>query len=131
MSEKLISRRGAFSLLGLAAALALPTTVLTTSDAEAQAQPTAPAPTAPPPTAPTPGTPATSGMTRREQRRAARRTGREERREARRTSRQQRREARRTARTQRREARHTARTQRREARRGMYMQSTKPIKQQQ
>ena len=33
MSEKLISRRGAFSLLGLAAALALPTTVLTTSDA--------------------------------------------------------------------------------------------------
>ena len=47
MSEKLISRRGAFSLLGLAAALALPTTALTTSDAEAQAPPTAPAPTAP------------------------------------------------------------------------------------
>ena len=50
MSEKLISRRGAFSLLGLAAALALPTTVLTTSDAEAQAQPIAPAPTTPAPT---------------------------------------------------------------------------------
>ena len=32
MSEKLISRRGAFSLLGLAAALALPSTVLTMSD---------------------------------------------------------------------------------------------------
>jgi hypothetical protein len=31
------NKRGAFSLLGLAAVLALPTTVLTTSDAEAQA----------------------------------------------------------------------------------------------
>ena len=119
MSEKLISRRGAFSLLGLAAALVLPTTVLTTSDAEAQAQPAAPAP----------GTQPMSGMERRENRRAARRTGREERREARRTGRQERREARRTAREQRREARRMARGQRREARRGMYMQSTKPIKQ--
>ena len=126
MSEQLISRRGAFSLLGLAAALgfAVPTTMLTTSDAEAQAQPIAPAPTAPAPAAP-----ATSGMERREERRAARRTGREERREARRTGRVERREARRTARTQRREARRTAREQRREARRGLYMQSTKPVKQ--
>ena len=116
MSEQLISRRGAFSLLGLAAALgfAVPTTMLTTSDAEAQAQPIAPA---------------TSGMERREERRAARRTGREERREARRTGRVERREARRTARTQRREARRTAREQRREARRGLYMQSNKPTKQ--
>ena len=117
MSEKLISRRGAFSLLGLGAALgfAVPPTVLMTSDAEAQAQPSpaAPAPAAPAPTAPM------TGKERRESRRAARRTGREERREARRTGRQERREARRTA-----------RTQRREARRGMYMQSTKPMKQQ-
>ena len=131
MSEQLISRRGAFSLLGLAAALgfAVPTTMLTTSDAEAQAQPIAPAPTAPAPTAPAPAAPATSGMERREERRAARRTGREERREARRTGRVERREARRTARTQRREARRTAREQRREARRGLYMQSNKPTKQ--
>jgi hypothetical protein len=54
MSEKRISRRGAFSLLGLAAAVGfgVPTTMLTMSDAEAQAQPTAPAPSAPAPTAP-------------------------------------------------------------------------------
>jgi hypothetical protein len=41
MSEQLISRRGAFSLLGLGAALgfAVPTTLLTESDAEAQMQP--------------------------------------------------------------------------------------------
>jgi hypothetical protein len=52
MSEKLISRRGAFSLLGLGAALgfAVPTTMLMESDAEAQMQPTAPAPSAPAPT---------------------------------------------------------------------------------
>ena len=76
MSEQRISRRGAFSLLGLAAALgfAVPTTVLTTSDAEAQVQPTAPAPSAPAPSAPK-----TSGMERRQERR----TGRTERREAR------------------------------------------------
>jgi hypothetical protein len=98
MSEKMISRRGAFSLLGLAAALgfAVPTTVLMTSDAEAQAQPTAPAPSAPAPSAP-----ATSGMERRQVRRA----GRHERREARRAGRHERREARRTGRTERREAR--------------------------
>jgi hypothetical protein len=90
MSEIMLSRRGAFSLLGLAAAFALPTTALMTSDAEAQAQPIAPAPTAPAPTAP-----ATSGGTRGMQRRQARRTGRHERREARRTGRHERREARR------------------------------------
>ncbi len=97
MSEKMISRRGVFSLLGLAAAFALPTTALMTSDAEAQAQPTAPAPTAPAPTVP-----ATSGMERRQERRA---------------SRTERRQARRTARTERRQARRTNRMERREARR--------------
>ena len=106
MTVKMISRRGAFSLLGLTAALgfAVPATVLTTSDAEAQAQPS---PAAPAPAAPAPAAPATPGMTRGEQRRAARRAGRHERREARRHARQM----------------------RREARRGMYMKSTKPIKQ--
>lgn len=124
MSEKLISRRGAFSLLGLGAALAfaVPTTALTTSDAEAQAQPTAPAPSAPAPSAPapsasTPSAPATSGMTRRQ---------------ARHNARQMRREARHNARKMRREARHNARMQRREARRGnsLYMKSNQPTKQQ-
>ena len=98
MSEGMISRRGAFSLLGLAAALGfgVPTTMLTMSDAEAQAQPTAPAPSAPAPSTPapsasTPSAPATSGMNRRQ----ARRAGRHERREARRHARQMRREARR------------------------------------
>jgi hypothetical protein len=88
MSEKMISRRGAFSLLGLAAAVgfAVPTNVLMTSDAEAQAQPVAPAPSAPAPSAP-----ATSGMERRHERRASR----TERRHARRTGRMERREARR------------------------------------
>jgi hypothetical protein len=59
MREQLMSRRRAFSLLGIAAALgfAVPTTVLTVADAEAE----------------------TAGMERRE----GRRTGREERREAR------------------------------------------------
>ena len=86
MSEKSISRRGALSLLGLAAALgfAVPTTVLMTSDAEAQAQTTAPA-----------TTPAPSGGTVGMQRRHARRTGRHERRHARRTGRHERRETRR------------------------------------
>jgi len=117
MSEKLISRRGAFSLLGLAAALALPTTVLTTPDAEAQAQPTAPVqPVAPTLSAPATPAPATPGMTRRQ----ARRAGRHERREARRSARQMRREARRNARQMRREARHGN---------NLYMKSTKPTKQ--
>jgi hypothetical protein len=83
MSEKkgMISRREAFSLLGVAAlGFALPAEVLTASDAEAQAQTTAPAPSG-----------GTSGM----QRRHARRTGRHERRHARRTGRHERREKRR------------------------------------
>jgi hypothetical protein len=86
MSEKvksqMISRREAFSVLGLAATLgfALPAEVLTASDAEAQAQTTAPAPSG-----------GTSGM----QRRHARRTGRHERRHERRTGRHERREKRR------------------------------------
>ena len=103
MSEKMISRRGAFSLLGLTAALGfvVPTTVLMTSDAEAQAQPTAPATSAPATSAPVTPAPATSGMERRQGRRA----GRHERREARRAGRHERREARRTARHMRREAR--------------------------
>ena len=75
MSEKItsemISRRGAFSLLGLGAALgfAVPTAVLTMSEAEAQ----------------------TVGMERRQERRA----GRHERREERRIGRVERREDRR------------------------------------
>ena len=69
---EMISRRKVFSLLGLAAALglAVPTTVLTVSDAEAQ----------------------TVGM----ERRAARRAGRHERRQERRTGRTERRQERRT-----------------------------------
>ena len=84
MRQKMISRRDAFSLLGLAVALgfAVPTTVLTTSDAEAQAA-------APATTAPATNAPAMSGMQRR---RAARQTAREMRREARQTAREMRRE---------------------------------------
>ena len=68
ITSEMISRRGAFSLLGFGAALgfAVPTTVLTMSNAEAQ----------------------TVGMERREGRRA----GCQERRETRRTDRQVRRE---------------------------------------
>jgi hypothetical protein len=90
MSEKIkmemISRREAFSLLGLTAALgfAVPITLLAGSDAEAQAPAPAPA-TAPAPTG------GTLGM----QRRHARRVGRHERREERRTGRHERREERR------------------------------------
>ena len=92
MSEKIkvemISRREAFSLLGLTAALgfAVPIALLTGSDAEAQAPTPTPAPTTAP--APTGGT---LGM----QRRHARRVGRHERREERRTGRHERREERR------------------------------------
>ena len=109
MSEQLISRRGAFSLLGLAAALgfAVPTTMLTESDAEAQTQPTAPAPSAPAPTAQP-----MSGMQHDQEQQ----TGGKKRRQARHTGRTKRREARHNARTGRREARHTGRTERREAR---------------
>ncbi len=77
--SEVISRRSALSLLGLAAlGLAVPTTVLTVSDAEAQ-QPAAP-------TAPMTGTERRQARrTRRVYRRKARRKGREERRELRRT----------------------------------------------
>jgi hypothetical protein len=87
IKSQMISRREAFSFLGLAAALgfAAPTTVLMTSDAEAQAQPTAPAPSAP----------SASGGTSGMQRRHERRTGRHERRKTRRTGRHERREKRR------------------------------------
>ena len=133
MSQQMISRRSALSLLGLAAALGfvVPTTALTTSNAEAQAQPTAPTPQAQP-SAPTPTAPPTSGMERRQQRRAARQTAREMRREARRSARSMRREARQTAREMRREARQTSRHLRREARRGngqLYMNAGGPTKQ--
>jgi len=113
MSEKLISRRGAFFFLGLGAALgfAVPTTMLTESDAEAQVQPTAPAPSAPAPTAPP-----MSGMQHDMQQGQEQQTGRKKRREARHSGRTKRREARHTGSTGRREARHTGRTQRREAR---------------
>ena len=77
---RMISRRKAFSLLGLAAALGLAaSTTALVSDAEAE----------------------TAGMERRE----ARRTGRHERREARRSARETRRQGRRSARETRREAR--------------------------
>ena len=84
MKLEMISRRRALSLLGLAAALtlAVPATVLTASDAEAQQTG---APTAAPTAAPT-GT----------ERRQERRTGRAERRQERRTGRTERREKRRT-----------------------------------
>jgi hypothetical protein len=113
MSEKLISRRGAFSLLGLTAALgfAVPTTMLTESDAEAQMQPTAPAPSAP-----------ATGM----QQGPEQQTGGKKRRQARHSGRTKRREARHAGRKGRREARQTSRTGRREARgksNNLYMKS--------
>ena len=91
IKPEVISRRRALSLLGLAAAfgLAVPPTVLTGSDAEAQYTTTA--------TAPQTGT----------ERRHKRRTARHERRHERRTGRHERREERRTGRHERREERHT------------------------
>ena len=89
MSEKIkmemISRREAFSLLGLTAALgfAVPITLLTGSDAEAQTPTPTPAPTT---------TPAPTGGTLGMQRRHARRVARHERRQARRTARHERRQ---------------------------------------
>jgi len=92
IKSEVISRRSALSLLGLAAlGLAVPTTVLTVSDAEAQQQPAAPtAPPGPPPGAPMTGTERrqerrTRRVRRRVYRRKARRKGREERRKLRRT----------------------------------------------
>ena len=97
MSEKQISRRGVCSLLGLAAAfgVGVPTTMLTSSDAEAQAQPTAPAPSGPAPSTSTPSASTPSGSTSGKSRRQARHAGRHQRREARRHAREMRREARR------------------------------------
>jgi hypothetical protein len=83
LKAEVISRRKAFSLLGLATlVLTVPATVLTVSDAEAQAQQPAPA-------APSTGTERrqerrTSRVRRRTGRRAARRKGRAERGELRR-----------------------------------------------
>ena len=89
IKSEVISRRSALSLLGLAAlSLAVPTAVLTVSDAEAQQQPAAPGapPGAPPPGAPMTGTERRQERrTRRVSRRKARRKGRAERRELRRT----------------------------------------------
>jgi pyruvate/2-oxoglutarate dehydrogenase complex dihydrolipoamide acyltransferase (E2) component len=96
MIEKKISRRGAFSLLGIAATfgLGVPTTMLTMSDAEAQAPPTAPASSTPAPSAPATSASAPSTSTSGMNRRQARRAGRHARREARRHAREMRREAR-------------------------------------
>jgi hypothetical protein len=89
VESEVISRRRALSLLGLAAlGLAVPTTVLTVSDAEAQtAAPPAAAPTATP-TATMTGTERrqarrTHRVKRRVERRKARREGRGERQELR------------------------------------------------
>jgi hypothetical protein len=122
MTEKMISRRCAVSLFGLAAALgfAVPTTMLTTSDAEAQAQPSAPATPAPATPAPGSTAPATSGSaTLGMGRRHAPHASVQERLEARRTTLEKRREAQRTART------------RREARRSnsLYTKANEPTKQ--
>ena len=82
--EEMISRRSAFSILGLATlGLAVPATVLTVSNAEAQSGTTA---------TPAPET----GTERRQQRRTERQQGRQERR----TERQENRQERRTQRTE-------------------------------
>jgi hypothetical protein len=96
MSEKTISRREAFSLFGLAAVLgfAVPSEVLTASEAEAQPQTTAPAPSTP-----------QTGTERRQERRTGRTERRRKRREVRRAGRQERREERRSGREERREIR--------------------------
>ena len=87
MGEKseMISRRKMLSLLGLGAlSLAVPGTLLTVSDAEAQQ--TAPQTPASTPTAPQTGTERRQARrTRRVSRRAARRKGRKDRRDLRRT----------------------------------------------
>jgi hypothetical protein len=105
MSEKreleILSRRKIFSILGLATlSLALPSTTLMVSRAEAQAPST------------TPQAPSTTPTT------AAPQTGRQQRRLARRQARTERRQARRQARTERRQTRRQARLQRRQTRRG-------------
>ena len=116
MTEKMISRRNVFSLLGLAAAFsfAVPTTMLTTLDAEAQAQPSAPATPAPASTAPATSGSATPGIERRHH-----------------ASLQERLEARRATLDKRREAQRTARTRREARRKGdnLYMKSNETTKQ--
>jgi hypothetical protein len=116
MTEKKISRRNVFSLLGLAAAFsfAVPTTMLTTLDAEAQAQPSAPATPAPASIAPATSGSATPGAERRHH-----------------ASLQERLEARRATLDQRREAQRTARTRREARRKGdnLYMKSNETTKQ--
>jgi len=116
MIEKMISRRNVFSLLGLAVAFsfAVPTTMLTTLDAEAQAQPSAPATPAPASTAPATSGSATPGMERRHH-----------------ASLQERLEARRATLDKRREAQRTARTRREARRKGdnLYMKSNEATKQ--
>ena len=116
MTEKKISRRNVFSLLGLAAAFsfAAPTTMLTTLDAEAQAQPSAPATPAPATPAPATSGSATPRMERRHH-----------------ASVQERLEARRATLDKRREAQRTARTRREARRKGdnLYMKSNETTKQ--
>ena len=116
MTEKKISRRNVFSLLGLAAAFsfAAPTTMLTTLDAEAQAQPSAPATPAPATPAPATSGSATPRMERRHH-----------------ASVQERLEARRATLDKRREAQRTARTRREAPRKGdnLYMKFNETTKQ--
>ena len=116
MTEKKISRRNVFSLLGLAAAFsfAVPTTMLTTLDAEAQAQPSAPATPAPATPAPATSGSATPDMDRRHH-----------------ASLQERLEARRATLDKRREAQRTARTRREARRKGdnLYMKFNETLKQ--
>ena len=115
MTEKseteMISRRKAFSILGLAAlSLAMAPTVLTVSDAEAQQPGTASGQNLQTGTGATPQT----GTERRQERRTARTERRQERRNARTERRHQRREAR----HERREERTTGRADRRQQRNG-------------
>ena len=113
-----ISRRRAFSLLGLAAlSLAMSPTILAVSDAEAQQPSTNAGQTPQTGTATTPQT----GTERRQERRGERterRTARTERRQERRTARTERRHERRAARAERRTERTTGRADRRQERRG-------------
>src|SRR5215510_219191 len=85
-----ISRRKMLSLLGLVAAttVAVPSTILTVSEAEAQAT----SPVTPPPASPPgpPGPPTAPGTERRQERRASRRKRRAARRAARRKAREER-----------------------------------------
>ena len=100
---EMMSRRRAFSILGLAAlSMAMSPTVLTVSEAEAQ-QPSTQTPQTGTTTTPQTGT----------QRREERREGRTERRQERRTARTELRQARRIARTERRHERREARDERR------------------